>query len=49
MMDQAQSLRQLVSSQDSKVAVRGGSSARIITVCSGKGALVSRILHLTSL
>lgn len=39
MMDQAQSLRQLVSSQDSKVAVRGGSSARIITVCSGKGGV----------
>lgn len=39
MMDQAQSLRQLVSSQDPKLAVRGESSARIITVCSGKGGV----------
>lgn len=48
-MDQAQSLRQLVSSQDSKVAVRGDhppGSLRCVVV---KGALVSRILHLTSL
>lgn len=38
-MDQAQSLRQLVSSQDSKRAPGGGASARIITVCSGKGGV----------
>ncbi|WP_310829078.1 MinD/ParA family protein [Paenibacillus pedocola] len=39
MMDQAQSLRQLVSSQDSKRVSGGGASARIITVCSGKGGV----------
>lgn len=38
-MDQAQSLRQLVSSQDSKRQSEGGASARIITVCSGKGGV----------
>lgn len=38
-MDQAQSLRQLVSNQDSQLAVRGENSARIITVCSGKGGV----------
>ncbi|MDQ0193472.1 MinD/ParA family protein [Paenibacillus wynnii] len=39
MMDQAQSLRQLVSSQDSKRSNDGEVSARIITVCSGKGGV----------
>lgn len=38
-MDQAQSLRQLVSSQESEPTARGESSARIITVCSGKGGV----------
>lgn len=38
-MDQAQSLRQLVSNQDSKRQSEGGASARIITVCSGKGGV----------
>jgi len=38
-MDQAQSLRQLVSSQDSSFSNRGEGSARIITVCSGKGGV----------
>jgi flagellar biosynthesis protein FlhG len=38
-MDQAQSLRQLVSSQDPKRAAGSESSARIITVCSGKGGV----------
>jgi flagellar biosynthesis protein FlhG len=39
MMDQAQSLRQLVSSQDSKRSNDGEATARIITVCSGKGGV----------
>jgi flagellar biosynthesis protein FlhG len=39
MMDQAQSLRQLVSSQEPKLAEKGETSARIITVCSGKGGV----------
>ncbi|ULO10339.1 MinD/ParA family protein [Paenibacillus sp. 19GGS1-52] len=39
MMDQAQSLRQLVSSQDPKRIAGGESTARIITVCSGKGGV----------
>ncbi|WP_410510838.1 MinD/ParA family protein [Paenibacillus sp. BR2-3] len=39
MMDQAQSLRQLVSSQDSKRSNGGEATARIITVCSGKGGV----------
>ena len=39
MMDQAQSLRQLVSSQDTKRSNDGEASARIITVCSGKGGV----------
>ena len=38
-MDQAQSLRQLVSSQDTKRSNDGEASARIITVCSGKGGV----------
>lgn len=38
-MDQAQSLRQLVSNKDSKLAAKGEMSARIITVCSGKGGV----------
>ncbi|GGF80188.1 site-determining protein [Paenibacillus albidus] len=38
-MDQAQSLRQLVSSQDPKRTPGGEGSARIITVCSGKGGV----------
>lgn len=39
MMDQAQSLRQLVSSQEPKLAEKRETSARIITVCSGKGGV----------
>ncbi|WP_342561492.1 MinD/ParA family protein [Paenibacillus sp. FSL R7-0345] len=39
MMDQAQSLRQLVSSRDSRPEPGDGPSARIITVCSGKGGV----------
>ncbi|MBW4083263.1 MinD/ParA family protein [Paenibacillus sp. S150] len=39
MMDQAQSLRRLVSSQDPIRAAGTGASARIITVCSGKGGV----------
>lgn len=38
-MDQAQSLRQLVSSRDSRPEPGDGPSARIITVCSGKGGV----------
>ncbi len=38
-MDQAQSLRQLVSSQGPKIGSSEGKSARIITVCSGKGGV----------
>lgn len=47
-MDQAQALRRLVSSQDTRQAPGSGASARIITVCSGKGESESRILPLTS-
>ncbi|UQZ32099.1 cobyrinic acid a,c-diamide synthase [Paenibacillus sp. PK3_47] len=39
MMDQAQSLRQLVSGKDNKKISESGASARIITVCSGKGGV----------
>lgn len=39
MMDQAQSLRQLVSSQESGRMKSEGTAARIITVCSGKGGV----------
>ncbi|MNB89403.1 Flagellum site-determining protein YlxH [compost metagenome] len=38
-MDQAQSLRQLVSSRDPKREPGAGPTARIITVCSGKGGV----------
>ncbi|OBZ18366.1 cobyrinic acid a,c-diamide synthase [Bacillus sp. FJAT-27264] len=38
-MDQAQSLRYLVSSQDTKRITKEGSTARVITVCSGKGGV----------
>lgn len=38
-MDQAQSLRQLVSRKDAKPPPKDGVSARIITVCSGKGGV----------
>lgn len=38
-MDQAQSLRQLVSSRDPKREPGSGPTARIITVCSGKGGV----------
>lgn len=38
-MDQAQSLRQLVSNKDTKLVPKDGVSARIITVCSGKGGV----------
>lgn len=38
-MDQAQSLRQLVSSKDLRPAAGGEATARIITVCSGKGGV----------
>ncbi|MDT3424534.1 flagellar biosynthesis protein FlhG [Paenibacillus forsythiae] len=39
MMDQAQSLRRLVAGQNRKLADRGEGTARIITVCSGKGGV----------
>ncbi|AKG35208.1 MinD/ParA family protein [Paenibacillus durus] len=39
MMDQAQSLRQLVAGQNKKLSDRGTDTARIITVCSGKGGV----------
>lgn len=38
-MDQAQSLRQMVSGKDSIKISESGGSARIITVCSGKGGV----------
>ncbi|SEN40976.1 flagellar biosynthesis protein FlhG [Paenibacillus sophorae] len=38
-MDQAQSLRQLVAGQNRKLSDRGTDTARIITVCSGKGGV----------
>ncbi|AIQ13332.1 MinD/ParA family protein [Paenibacillus durus] len=39
MTDQAQSLRQLVAGQNRKLSDRGTGTARIITVCSGKGGV----------
>lgn len=38
-MDQAQSLRQLVSGREASTEEAGGTSAKIITVCSGKGGV----------